>query len=1108
MKSTKIIPKVLYGSGQTVSKAVDYWTNYTRQNLPDEVQPSNIKKRALSDSDGDSDNPEEPQKNDNKSDSGSDDDLESVKSEHPFDLSQSDFSDISSSQGQVTDTFTKIYKQNPHFPDKYELVGKVEGTLESTNIPKGDSQPEGVLLYNEANEANEFVGTFNEANGTIIDIYNNSHPIIPIDSNNEFNNESDMEDENDMGDDENECEPLESETFKVWDDNPYPDEVIDYYVFSNSTKTKDDALNLTLFEGGTDIPFYLTIEDCTIEDDIIQIPKFNMRDINDALNAMKQNNTLVEAMKLNIDNSIYNGLMFNVLENNDKITTNNFDKNFAEIQKYNVTRTGRKLNEDLQKNIDTLFLKNFSKNSNTYIPQTLSLVATVDYIQGNTKCNITFYYVKDIKTNSFKAKKISDDKIEYLKYYWLNSGNNYAVKDVVINPVNQIMSFNLTQNEPHANFKVYNPGNFNIDTIKFNQLLNKPYIHLHHDKLSTYLNVLLSMLDKPHDIIGSRVPCAAQKPCAHRAASHLTMYINYLKQNLNKFTDDDYKKQSITSLINFIEKSYLPKSKSKPLIKGYTYENIILHSVCQFYKEHTETCNKLLLNNLTYIGDANCTINLDLLYITTDQKNAIQINNKFSGNELIDSAHHTELIHPEGYDFEGKSMPKTIIEFPENLKIIEIECHSSILTVHSYTTYEIKPTETTNVVKKNKKQKNDEMYVVINVWFNIHNKTYDIKKDQPNGHLIRYEIPIRNAPGCAQVYRGYHINKDLLDECKESFKDWLKNNCHPKCSNFFLAIMMDQLFNAKSCQDDQNQLQVGQKGTNYSIDLTKDNSKDETDIYIGMGGDLLSAANAINYYFALKENGFKIPNETIVGYLKNNIIWASGDKLCFSLKANYNAAQTIVTLIESKTGGPKGGTKNIVQYDGRPDVLYGWLYTKENFNMPIEKIIDLFEPRYNNNNSLSDVYSIDFMVQLIKKLKTNKTITEDIIYQVSMEILNGDKIKSDNIDLDDKEIIMYNQLNEEYFNIKNNTDDPYAHLNFEETANAKGFENVAQVTNDNLDFEKTGNDTPQAAGFSKKKTIRKRTNKKRTNKKRTIRKRTIRKRTNKNKIKRTIKKRR
>ena len=62
MKSTKIIPKVLYGSGQTVSKAVDYWTNYTRQNLPDEVQPSNIKKRALSDSDGDSDNPEEPQK--------------------------------------------------------------------------------------------------------------------------------------------------------------------------------------------------------------------------------------------------------------------------------------------------------------------------------------------------------------------------------------------------------------------------------------------------------------------------------------------------------------------------------------------------------------------------------------------------------------------------------------------------------------------------------------------------------------------------------------------------------------------------------------------------------------------------------------------------------------------------------------------------------------------------------------------------------------------------------------------------------------------------------------------------------------------------------------
>ena len=101
----------------------------------------------------------------------------------------------------------------------------------------------------------------------------------------------------------------------------------------------------------------------------------------------------------------------------------------------------------------------------------------------------------------------------------------------------------------------------------------------------------------------------------------------------------------------------------------------------------------------------------------------------------------------------------------------------------------------------------------------------------------------------------------------------------------------------------------------------------------------------------------------------------------------------------------------------------------------------------------------------------------------------------------------WNQLNEEYFNIKNNTDDPYAHLNFEETANAKGVENVAQVTNGNLDFEKTSNDTPQAAGFSKKRTIRKRTIRKRTNKKRTMRKRTNKKKTSNKKIKRTIKKR-
>ena len=988
-------------------------------------------------------------------------------------------------------------------------VGFVVGNLESDKFSPADSNTTNFMF----NFKNEYVGNFLEDEFAMTDTKGVKHQIHEIVKKNGIENDTKDSNhgylytaESTALNDGDECEKLESEIFQVWDNKPFPDEEIDYYVFGSKT-IKNDALNLTSFEGRNAIEFYFKIEDCTIEYNKIKMPKYiNINDIYNALNAMKTNNNLVEAINDNstknkIDNFMsknISDLMFNIEQNKNNITTNEYDKNLSQIKE----------NKDMKVNINALFLKNFSKNNNKYIPQKLTLVAEVDYIQGNTKCNITFYYFLGIKTNSFKAKKISDAKIEYLEQEWV-SVNNRAVKNVVtINqpPPVPVSTFNLTQNEPHANFKVYNPGDFKIDTKKFNQLLNKPYIHLHHDKLSTYLNVLLSMLDKPHDIIGSRVPCTAQKKCAERASAHLKMYIDYLDSKLKEFDDND-KRQSITSLINFIKTSYLPKSKSKPLINGYNYENILLYSVCQFYKEHhEETCDTWKsLEDLDYIDKDKCTINLDLLYITTDQKNAIQINNKFSGNELIDSAHHTELIHPEDHIFEEKSMPPTIIEFPENLKIIEIECDSYILTVHSYTTYETK-----------KKQNDEEMYVVINVWFNIHNKN-NTKTDQPNGHLIRYEIPIRNAPGCAQVYQMYHINYLNLNDLGNTFFKWLNNNCPSKCIDFFLAIMMDQLFNAKSCQDDQNQLQVGQKGTNYEINLNNNNSKDETDIYIGMGGDLLSAANAINYYFALKENGFNINSKSIVGYLKKNIMWASDDKLCFSLKEDYNAAQDVFGVINNKQNkkskkSKKGGTKHIVQYDGRPDVLYGWLYTKENFNMPIEKIIDLFEPRYNNNNSLSDVYSIDFMVQLIKKLKTNKTITEDIIYQAAMEILNGDKIKSDNIDLDDKEIIMYNQLNEEYFNIKNNTDDPYAHLNFEETANAKGVENVAQVTNGNLDFEKTSNDTPQAAGFSKKRTIRKRTIRKRTNKKRTIRNRTIRKRTNKKKtsnkkIKRTIKKR-
>ena len=925
----------------------------------------------------------------------------------------------------------------------------------------------------------------------------------------------------------NECEQLKPEIFMVWNSFP-PDEYIDYYA---GTGNKYEMLKLTSFQASsTKILYFFTIPKCKIDNNVIIIPANNIEVIKNAITAaMRLNNNGI----VNVD---INDLLFNVIENKDYISTGyKDDKDLNAIEKQNKSPRGKLQETDPKKK---LFIKNFLNNKEPF--KLLQLVAKVDYINGNQMCNITFYYIHSIKTTSFKAKKISEDKIEYLKHYWLDNNKNFAVKDLVNSTNPPFYSFDLTQNDNsalNANFKVYESGNF-IDIQKFNQLLNKPHIYLRHTNLSTYLNLLLSMLDKPHDIIGSRVPCAAQQNCAGIAAQHLHIYIEYLITKVLPVINDDHKKQSITSLINFIRTFYLQKHTSKPKIGEYSYENIILYSVCKFYEEHMKTtknpCNSWQsLNTLEPLmyDSLHSTINLDLLYITNIQKNAIQQNNKFSGNELIDSAHHTELINtntpgPGKKSASGKKpasgeqeLKPTIIEFPENLKIIQIECEKFILTIHSYTTYEIKtnsPTEPLTVPKKNNKpqtvvtQSNSEMYVVINVWFNIHpiGSEYDKIKQPPNGPLIRYEIPIRNAPGCAQVYQGYHSNLQNLNNLSKYFFDWLQKSGLPNqssCINFFLVIMMDQLFNAKSCQDDQNQLQVGQIGTNYHIDLDIDNSNNETDIYIGMGGDLLSAANAINYYFALKENGFNINNNSIVGYLKdNNIIWASNNMLCFFILKNSVAAQSIVNIISKKMNSKnfKGGTKHIVQYDGRPDVLYGWLYTKENFNMPLEKLIDLFTPRYKNNNSLSDVYSINFMIQLIQKLnviKQQKQITEDIIYQTSMEILNGDKIKSDNIDLDENEIIMYNKLNEEYFNIiGKDLKTELTNKNLEETANnniAMGIKNNTRLALD----EYVKPTAAMSAGFSKK-----RNNKKKTNKKRTNKKRTNKKRISKKKMKRAI----
>ena len=930
----------------------------------------------------------------------------------------------------------------------------------------------------------------------------------------------------------NECEQLKSEIFMVWNSFP-PDEYIDYYVGAGN---KYEMLKLTSFQASsTKILYFFTIPKCKIDNNVIIIPANNIEVIKNAITA---------AMRLNNGYSIVNvdinDLLFNVIENKDYISTGHKnDKDLNAIQKKDKAPRGKLLETDPKK---ILFIKNFLNNKEPY--KLLQLVAKVDYINGNQMCNITFYYIHSIKTSSFKAKKISTDKIEYLKHYWLDNNKNFAVKNVVNSTNPPFYSFALTQNDNsalNANFKVYNQNEFNINTTQFNQLLNKPHIYLPYTNLSTYLNLLLSMLDKPHDIIGSRVPCAAQQNCAGRAARHLHIYIEYLNTMVLPGINADHKKQIITNLINFIRNFYLNKHTSKPTIGDYSYENIILYSVCKFYEEHMKTtenpCNSWQsLNTLEPLmyNHIHSTINLDLLYITNIQKNAIQQNNKFSGNELIDSAHHTELIRTniDNGETNTKSNTKkksqklpaqldentpTIIEFPENLKIIQIECEKFILTIHSYTTYEINstsPTEPLKVQKKNNKQQtvvtqsNSEMYVVINVWFNIHpiGNEYDMRNEVPNGPLIRYEIPIRNAPGCAQVYQGYHLNNEHLNNLQQRFLGWLQNSLTNKsCINFFLVIMMDQLFNAKSCQDDQNQLQVGQIGTNYQINLNIDNSNNNTDIYIGMGGDLLSAANAINYYFALKEKGFNINNNSIVGYLKdNNIIWASNNRLCFSILKNYQSAQSIVNIISKKMNSKnsKGGTKHIVQYDGRPDILYGWLYTKENFNMPLEKLIDLFTPRYKNNNSLSDVYSIDFMIQLIQQLnviKQQKQITEDIIYENAMEILNGDKIKSDNIDLDENEIIMYNKLNEEYFNIiGKDLKTELTNKNLEETANnniAMGIKNNTRLALD----EYVKPTAAMSAGFSKK-----RNNKKKTNKKRTNKKKTNKKRISKKKMKRAI----
>jgi hypothetical protein len=565
---------------------------------------------------------------------------------------------------------------------------------------------------------------------------------------------------------------------------------------------------------------------------------------------------------------------------------------------------------DNGKNLETLTLEQYN-NDNDYNEYTISFSYAITSEKKQKKTLVTQTMVETIVPK-------------------LNASN--CVKGLFGPPtlLPDIFKYVLLQpkdsDDPNnkTTLQIYTPNELNSlvwteFTIKLTQLQNKPRTLLTHDSLNTYLNILIAMLDKPHDIIGGRVSEEAQKNGLKNISENIVEYIKYLRVIINannvitKINGENFNDTNKTDKINKFKdflrlvRSMIPKFTqsipSKYINPHVIYENAIMLSVQQILKEVEVTGVGVALatdmgNNFpalpappaappAVMGNDNVVINPDVMYLTTEITSRVNqpgttTRKYFSAPEVIDHGHI--------YNIDGN----TNIQFPENYKQIQLRdpFTPNFFTIHSYseTTNEpqLDPVTSTNT---------NTLYYNVYVWFTENDVT------TPPKCMIKYKTPFIYAPDCARVYAGYRnivsniigdttgyeVIKNAFNEIAASF-----TNLSVEMRKLIPYLMIDQFYNAKSLQDDQNQLQVNQRTTIPPAPATNPNEIPTR--FLGLCCDLTSAANGFNYYMSQPQAN-RNPNSIVGYYYSTKKIWVT----------NLNQIKIQITTAPTKTA-----SKNIL----------------------------------------------------------------------------------------------------------------------------------------------------------------------------------------------------
>jgi len=531
------------------------------------------------------------------------------------------------------------------------------------------------------------------------------------------------------------------------------------------------------------------------------------------------------------------------------------------------------------------FTTNMKKSNKEYISQSVSLVMTYEKLYThpfnetladyNNLDNYTISFSYVITTSKSPRKILLTQPMVEAIVPKLNNTNN-CIKDLFIGlqPIVSDTSrlFYLVKSKSNSTseiiqnddttLQIYTPDNlisidWTVFTNKLNNLQNKPHTLLTHDSLNTYLNILIAMLDKPHDIIGGRVPKEVQRFMMSIISKNIEQYINYLDAitadttnvitKINGADIIDGKIKKFRDFITFVRlmipnfKQFKPSKNAKTDV---IYENAIMLFVHDILKEGTVGGANILSTELNTNfpnvppNNDNIVINPDIMYITSEitsrvnQEN-LTIRKYFSAPEVIDHGHVYNIDN------------NTNIQFPENYKQIQLSdiATTNYFTIHSYS-------ETTKVGTAN------ILHYNVYVWFTVNN-------DITPKCIIKYKTPFMNAPECARVYSGYNNLNDkdifnIFNDNKASF-----GPLSEAMQTLIPYLMLDQFYNAKSLQDDQNQLQVNQISTINAIpdDTTATSVPTK---FLGLCCDLTSAANGFNYYMSKAQ---ELRNsQSIVGY--------------------------------------------------------------------------------------------------------------------------------------------------------------------------------------------------------------------------------------------------